>query len=136
MVYRSSVVGGLRCLPSETIECTSLPLQSIDDIHSSDCLSLGMLCVSDSITDDILEEDLQYTSCLLIDEARDTLDTTTASKTTNGGLGDSLDVVTKDLPVTLGASLSETFASFSTSRHVVLFLFKRLEQLRVNFNLT
>jgi hypothetical protein len=99
-----------------------LPLQSIDNIHGSDGLSLGMLGVGYSITDDILKEHLQDTTGLFIDETRDTLDTTTASKTTDSGLGDTLDVVTKDFPVTLGASLSKTFSSFATSRHVLLSL--------------
>jgi hypothetical protein len=39
--------------------------------------------------------DLENTPSLLVNEARDTLDTTTASKTTNGRLGDALDVVTQ-----------------------------------------
>ena len=104
-------------LTSKPVQSAALPLQSIDNIHSSDSLSLGMLSVGHSITDDILKEHLQDTTGLLIDEARDTLDTTTASKTTDGGLGDTLDVVTENLPVTLGASLSETLASFATSRH-------------------
>ena len=36
----------------------------------------------------ILEEDLENTTGLLVDEARDTLDTTSAGKTTDSGLGD------------------------------------------------
>ena len=42
-----------------------------------------------------LEEDLENTTGLLVDESRDTLDSTTASETTDSGLGDSLDVVTQ-----------------------------------------
>jgi len=56
----------------------------------------------------IFEECLENAAGLLVDETGDTLDTSTAGKTTNGWLGDALDVVTKDLPVTLGSSLSET----------------------------
>ena len=37
-------------------------------------LSLGVLAVGDCITDDILQEDLQYTACLFVDETRDPLD--------------------------------------------------------------
>jgi hypothetical protein len=65
-----------------------------------------VLCVSDGITDDlkakyeslesgggadtyVLEEDFQYTTSLLVDETRDTLDTTTTGETTNSGLGNS-----------------------------------------------
>ncbi|MCG8430472.1 MAG: hypothetical protein MJA29_04805 [Candidatus Omnitrophica bacterium] len=65
-----------------------------------------MLGVSDGITDDILQEYLEDAPGLLVDQARDTLDTTSASETTDGRLGDSLDVITQDLPVPLGAPLA------------------------------
>ena len=45
---------------------------------------------------------------------RDTLDTTTTRQTADGGLGDTLDVVTKNLPVALGTALAETLAAFAT----------------------
>jgi hypothetical protein len=99
-----------------------LPLQSIDDIHSGDSLPLGVLSVGDSITNDVFKENLEDTSGLLIDEARDTLDTTSASQTADSGLGDTLDVVTQDFAVTLGASLSESLASFASTSHVEFFL--------------
>ena len=77
----------------------------------------SMLGVGDGVTDDILEEDLEHTAGLLVDETGDTLDTSTTSETADGGLGDALDVIAKDLAVTLGASLSKSFASFSATRH-------------------
>jgi hypothetical protein len=80
-----------------------------------------VLGVGNGVTDDILEEDLEHTTSLLVDETGDTLDAATTSETTDGGLGDALDVVTKDLAVTLGTSLSKTFASFSATRHDELF---------------
>lgn len=46
--------------------------------------------------------------------SRNTLDTTTTSKTADSGLGDALDVVTKNLSVTLGTALAETLATLST----------------------
>ena len=105
-------------LSSETVKGLSLTLQGVDDIHGGDSLTTGVLSVGNRVTDDVLKEDLEHTAGLLVDETRDTLDTTTTSETTDGGLGDALDVITKDLAVTLGASLSETFASFSSSGHV------------------
>lgn len=45
-----------------------------------------------------------------------TLDTTTARETANGGLGDTLDVVTKNLAVTLGTALAEALATFAAWR--------------------
>ena len=94
-----------------------MSLQSVDDVHGGDGLSLGVLGVGDSITDDVLKENLEYTSGLFVDESRNTLDTTSASKTADSRLGDTLDVITQDLAMTLSASFSESFSSFTTSRH-------------------
>ena len=44
---------------------------------------------------------------------RDTLDTTTTSETSDGGLGNALDVVTKNLAVTLGTALAEALAALA-----------------------
>ena len=97
-----------------------MPLEGIDDIHGGDSLPLGVFGVGDSIPDDVLKEDLEDSTGLLIDESRDTLDSSTASQTPDGGLGDSLDVVSQHLTVTLGASLSESLSSFATSSHVAV----------------
>ncbi len=104
-------------LSTEAIKGLALALEGIDNVQGSDGLALGVLSVGDGITDDVLKEDLEDTAGLLVDEAGDTLDTATASKTADGGLGDALNVVAKNLAVTLGASLSETLSSLSTSRH-------------------
>ena len=121
------LLGEMQRLAAESVEGTSLTLQGVDDIHRGDGLSLGVLCVGDGVTDHILQEDLQNATGLLVDEARDTLDTTSASETTDGWLGDTLDVITQHLPVTLGATLSETLSSFTTSRHDVLLLINSKE---------
>ena len=107
-------------LSTESVEGTSLPLEGIDDIHSGDSLPLGMFCVGDGITDDVLKEDLEDTTGLLVDQARDTLDTSTSRQTTNGGFGDTLNVITQYFAMTLSASLAESFSSFTTSGHVEL----------------
>lgn len=44
---------------------------------------------------------------------RDTLDTTTTCETTDSGLGDTLDVVTKNLSVALGTALSKALAALA-----------------------
>mmetsp|Transcript_10602 Transcript_10602/g.18054 ORF Transcript_10602/g.18054 Transcript_10602/m.18054 type:complete len:129 (-) Transcript_10602:63-449(-) len=93
-------------LSAETVEGLSLTLEGVDDIHGGDSLTASMLGVGNRVTDDILKEDLEHTTGLLVDETGDTLDTTTTSETADSGLGDTLDVVAKDLAVTLGASLS------------------------------
>ena len=106
------------CLTAEAVEGAALAFEGIHHIHGGDGLPLSVLGVGDSITDDILEEYLEDTASLFIDETGDTLDTSTASQTTDGWLGNALDIITQDLAVTLGASLSEPLASFATSCHV------------------
>ena len=81
-------------LTAKSVQGTALTLQGIDDIHGGDGLSLGVLGVGDGITDDIFEENLQDATGLFVDEAGDTLYTTTTSQTTDSGLGDTLDVIT------------------------------------------
>lgn len=108
---------GIKELSAEAVEGTSLSLERVDDVEGGDGLSLGVLGVGDGITDDVLEEDLEDTSGLFVDQTGDSLDTASSSESTDGWLGDTLDVITKDLSVTLGAALSESFTSFSTSRH-------------------
>jgi hypothetical protein len=111
----------------QTVKGLSGTLERVDDVETGDRLPLGVLSVGDRVPDDVwrtnevvrsgsqqgrrrrwgltLEEDLQYTSRLLVDEARDTLDSSTTSQSSDCGLGDSLDVVTK-LPSTSVSSCS------------------------------
>ena len=107
-------------LTSESVQSSALSFQSIYDIHSGDGLSLGMLGVCDSISDDIFQENLEDSSGLFIDESRDTFYTTSSSQSTDGGFCDTLDVITKNFSMTLSASLSKSFTSFATSRHLDL----------------
>ena len=110
------------CLTSESVQGASLPLEGIDHIHGGDSLPLGVFGVGDGIPDHVLKEDLEDATGLLVDEAGDPLDSSPPRQTADGGLGDALDVVPQHLTVTLGASLSESLASLSTSGHCYEFL--------------
>jgi enamine deaminase RidA (YjgF/YER057c/UK114 family) len=125
----------------ETVEGLAGALEGVDDVERGDRLTLGVLGVRDRVADDVLEEDLEDSARLFVDEARDALDTAAASETADRRLGDALDVVaelrvwtvsvhkfrvatmrragTRNLAVTLGAALSETLATLSTARHCV-----------------
>ena len=107
-------------LTAESVQGTALALEGVDNVHRGDGLPLGVLGVSHGITDNVLKENLQNTAGLLVDETGDSLDTATTSKTTDGRLRDTLDVITKNFPVALSASLSETLSSFAASSHVDL----------------
>jgi hypothetical protein len=90
-----------------------------------------MLRVGDGIPNHILQKDLEDTTGLFVDQTGDTLDTPTASETTDRGLGNTLDVIAKDLAMTLGTSLSQSLSSFSSARHdeiIVIFLLYGIEQ--------
>ena len=108
-------------LSTESVQGASLPLEGIDDVHGGDGLPLGVFGVGDGIPDDVLKENLEDTAGLLVDESGDTLDSSTASQSPDGGLGDALDVVPQHLPVPLGTSLAESLASFTASSHVGCF---------------
>ena len=96
-----------------------MSLESVDDIKRGDSLALGVLSVCDSVTDDTLEEGLEDTTGLLVDHGGDTLDTTTTIETSDSWLCDTLDVITKNLSVTLGTTLAETLATFAAYRRHV-----------------
>ncbi len=107
-------------LASETVEGAALALEGVHHVHGGHGLPAGVLGVGNRVADDVLEEDLEHTASLLVDESRDTLHTATASQTADGGLGDALDVVAEYLPVALGTALAQTLTALSASRHVLL----------------
>ena len=90
-----------------------MPLEGVDDVEGCDGLALGVLGVGDGVTDDTLEEGLEDTAGLLVDHGGNTLDTTTTGETADGGLGDTLNVVAKNLSVALGTALSEALAALA-----------------------
>ena len=93
-------------LTAKTVEGTALTFEGVDDVHGGDGLPLGVLSVCDSIPDHVLEEYLEDTTGFFIDETADSLDTTSSGQTPDCRLGDTLDIVSQDFPVTLGAPLS------------------------------
>ena len=59
----------MRCKStSETIDGSALSLECVDDVHSGDGLSPGVLSVGDGVSDDSLEEALEDLSGVIIDE--------------------------------------------------------------------
>lgn len=110
---------GFGSLTAEAVQGASLPFKGVDDIHGCDRLPLGMFAIGDGISDDIFEEKLEHTSDFFVNQSRDTLNTTSASQTSDGWFRDALDVITEHFAMTLGATLSKTLASFTTSRHDV-----------------
>ena len=104
-------------LTAEAVQGTSLTLEGVDDVHGGDSLALGVLGVGDSVTDDVLQEDLENTASLLVDQTRDPLDTAPPGQAPDCWLSDALDVVSENLAMPLGSSLAEALATFATSSH-------------------
>ena len=112
---RRSVRARVAGLAAEAVQGAALALEGVHDVHGGHGLPAGVLGVGDGVTDDVLEENLQDTASFFVDQTRNTFDTTTTGQTADSWLGNTLDIITKNFSVTLGASLSETLASFTTS---------------------
>lgn len=84
-------------LGTETVKGAALALESVDNVERGNSLALGVLSVGDRVTDNRLEEELEDTTGLVVDQTGDTLNTTTTRETADSGLGDTLDVVSQDL---------------------------------------
>ena len=104
-------------LSAESIEGTSLSLQSVDYIHSCDCLPLSVFGIGDCVSDDVLKKYFQYTSGLFVDQSTDTLDTSSTGQPPDGRLCDSLDVITKNLAMAFCTSLPKTSSFSAASGH-------------------
>lgn len=94
-----------------------MSLKGIYNIHSGDGFPLCVFGVGDSIPDDIFEEDLQHASGFFVDEPAYSLDTTSSRQSSDCWLGDSLDIIAENLTMSLGASLSESLSSFTSTGH-------------------
>ena len=105
-------------LTTKSIESAALTLERVDHVHGGDSLALGVLGAGDSVPDDILQKHLQHSTGLLVDEAGDTLDSSTAGQTANGWLCDALNVVAQNFAVTLSAPLAKALSTLAASRHI------------------
>lgn len=105
------------CSAAETVEGSSLSLESVDDVESGDGLSLGVFGVDNGVTDNVLEEGAEDSAGLLVDVRGDSLDTTSAGKSADSRLGDSEDGLTEGLATahvdSLGAGLAAAHAAFT-----------------------
>ena len=91
-----------------------MSLESVDDVDGGDGLSLGVFGVGDRVPDDVLEERSEDESGLVVDERRDSLDTTSSGESSDGRLGDTHDGGLERLGShSLGTSLTGNFAELS-----------------------
>ena len=99
----------IRALRTKTVQRAALVLQRLRHIHNCDNLALGVFRIGNSITDHILREDFENTASLLVARTRDSLDITTAGKTTDSGPGVILE------RITYNNTMSKLFATHNFS---------------------
>lgn len=118
----------INSLCSETVEGSALSLESVDDIHGGDGLSLGVLGVGDGVSDDSLEEALQHVSGVVVDLERNSLHTSSSGQSSDGRLGDAFQqrsvglsgvLLVSDLAGTFAETFSDSLSSLSNSGHYV-----------------
>ena len=104
-----------RVSSSETVESSTLSLEGVDDVESSDGLSLGVLSVGDRVSNDVLEEASENKSGLVVDERTDSLDTTSSGESSDGWLGDTHDrSLDRLLSHSLGSGLSGNLSELAS----------------------
>ena len=105
----------IRRSSTETVEGSALSLEGVNDIESSNSLSLGVLGVGNGVLDNVLEEASEDNSGLVIDEGADSLDSTSSSESSNGWLGDTENGVLDGFgSESLGSSLSSDLSEFTS----------------------
>ena len=62
---------------TETVDSTALTFEGVHDVHSSNGLTFCVLAIEGGILADAFEEITEGLTRLVVDEARQTLDTTT-----------------------------------------------------------
>ena len=102
----------------ESVQGSALTLEGVDHIECGDGLPLSVVAVRDGVSHHVLQKGLEDGSGFLVDQSRHSLHSASSRQAADRGLGHSLDRVLGLLAVSLGAALSETFASFATSGHV------------------
>ena len=103
---------------AETVEGSTLSLECVDNVHCSNGLSASVFSVCDCITDNVFKEALQNVTGFFVDLCANTLDTTSSCQTADCWLGDTLNVITENLLVSLCTTLTKTFATLTSARHV------------------
>ncbi|KAL4341730.1 hypothetical protein GQ457_08G012570 [Hibiscus cannabinus] len=119
-IYRGNNFSLKINLTTETVKCPSLPLESVDDIHGRHRLTPGVLRVGNGVANNVFQKDLEDAASLLVDQAADPLHAASTSQSSYRGLGDALDIIPENLPVTFGSALAQPFASLATARHLLI----------------
>jgi hypothetical protein len=105
-------------LTSESVKSSSLTLECIYNVECCHCLAAGVLRVCYGVTHNVLQEDLENTTGLVIDETADSLNSSSSSQTTDCWLCNSLDVLTNSPSMPLFRShFAESFATLRFADH-------------------
>ena len=106
-----------RDLGAETVDGASLALQGIHDVEGRYSFPVSMLGVGNCVTHNRFQEALEDSPHFGVDEGGDPFDSTSSGQSTNRRLSNASDGILHHLAVSLRASLAESFAAFTSSRH-------------------
>ena len=102
----------------ESVNGASLTLEGVHDIQRRHRLPLRVFGVGHGVFDHILQKGLDHRSGFLINLSRDPLHSASPRQSPDGWLGDSGNVSFAALSESLSSSLSQSFTSFSSARHI------------------
>lgn len=75
----------------ESEEGFTVPLHGKDDVHGGHCLSLSVSSVHSGVSEEFLHKLHDDLSGVWVDEARNSLDTSSSGKSSNASFGDAFD---------------------------------------------
>jgi len=85
-----------------------------------------VLSVGHCVPDHVFKEDLEDIAAFIVDKSTDALDSASASESADGGLGDALDVLAHNTPMTLLRShFAKSLAAFASADHCIVSLAAR-----------
>ena len=96
-----------------TVKRAALAFECINHIKRRDRLALCMLCVCDRVPDDALKKQLENATRFIVDQAGNTLHTTTTGQAPNRWLCNTLDIIAQDLAVALCTAFAKSLSTLS-----------------------
>ena len=104
-------------LTAKALQGSSLAFEHVDHGHGGDRLALGVLRVGHGVPDHIFQEHLEHPGGLLINEARDALDTAMLGQAPDSALGNALNIIAQYLAMARGTAFPKAFSAFASNRH-------------------
>jgi hypothetical protein len=103
----------LRTAPPESIQGHAALLERVHDVEGAHQFAVSVLGLNHGVGADALQQILEDSADLLVDQTGDALYSSSARKSADRGLCDANDVVSQDRPVAFRAALAHSLGSLS-----------------------